>query len=132
MIVLIVSFNVFARRYFHPLCSDLPFHQHLPSARASNLPVAHQAVKQVLSVDRDCRCWATRTGAAASRMSSSPAASRRRNRTGASRDIESRFGPRFLNAPDGIMVVGVPARIVAEAPRTHLNARTTASLPIAE
>jgi dTDP-4-amino-4,6-dideoxygalactose transaminase len=39
-------FNVFARRYFHPLCSDFSFYRDLPSARG--LPVAHRAVKEVL------------------------------------------------------------------------------------
>jgi dTDP-4-amino-4,6-dideoxygalactose transaminase len=41
-------FNVFARRYFHPLCSDLTFYRDLPSARAGNLPVARRAVNEVL------------------------------------------------------------------------------------
>jgi dTDP-4-amino-4,6-dideoxygalactose transaminase len=39
-------FNVFARRYFHPLCSDFSFYRDLPSARG--LPVANRAVKEVL------------------------------------------------------------------------------------
>jgi len=41
-------FNVFARRYFHPLCSDFAFYRDLPSACAGNLPAAHRAVRQVL------------------------------------------------------------------------------------
>jgi dTDP-4-amino-4,6-dideoxygalactose transaminase len=42
------TFNVFARRYFHPLCSNLPFYRTLPSAAAGNLPVANRAVTEVL------------------------------------------------------------------------------------
>ena len=41
-------FNVFARRYFRPLCSDFAFYRDLPSACAGNLPAAHRAVRQVL------------------------------------------------------------------------------------
>ena len=42
------AFNVFARRYFYPLCSDLSFYRDLPSARADNLPVANRATAEVL------------------------------------------------------------------------------------
>lgn len=42
------SFNVFARRYFHPLCSTLPYFSGLPSAQLGNLPVAERAVTEVL------------------------------------------------------------------------------------
>lgn len=42
------AFNVFARRYFYPLCSNLSFYRDLPSAEPGNLPVANRAAKEVL------------------------------------------------------------------------------------
>jgi dTDP-4-amino-4,6-dideoxygalactose transaminase len=42
------SMNVFSRRYFHPLCSDLPAYSHLPSAR--RVPVARKAASEVLAL----------------------------------------------------------------------------------
>ena len=42
------AFNVFARRYFYPLCSNFSFYRDLPSARAGNLPVANRAAAEVL------------------------------------------------------------------------------------
>ena len=42
------TFNVFARKYFYPLCSDYPSYRTLPSASPECLPVAHAAVSQVL------------------------------------------------------------------------------------
>ena len=42
------AFNVFARRYFNPLCSNLPFYRDLPSADPRNLPVANRAEQEVL------------------------------------------------------------------------------------
>ncbi len=42
------GFNVFTRRYFHPLCSEFPFFRQLPSTRAENLPVAHRVAQEVL------------------------------------------------------------------------------------
>jgi dTDP-4-amino-4,6-dideoxygalactose transaminase len=42
------SLNVFSRRYFYPLCSDLPAYSHLPSARG--LPVAKKAAAEVLAL----------------------------------------------------------------------------------
>lgn len=44
------KYNVFTRKYFYPLCSDYPCYKHLPSSRPENLPNAHKAVKQVLSM----------------------------------------------------------------------------------
>lgn len=41
-------YNVFARKYFHPLCSDYDCYRQLPSSAASGLPVANAAVRQVL------------------------------------------------------------------------------------
>jgi dTDP-4-amino-4,6-dideoxygalactose transaminase len=42
------DYNVFSRKYFYPLCSDYACYRHLPSAQASNLPVAQKVVKEVL------------------------------------------------------------------------------------
>ena len=44
------KYNVFTRKYFFPLCSDYSCYRQLPSSAPSNLPVAHQAVQQVLSL----------------------------------------------------------------------------------
>lgn len=40
--------DLFARRYFYPLISDLPMYRHLPSAAPETLPVARRAADQVL------------------------------------------------------------------------------------
>lgn len=42
------TFNVFARRYFHPLCSNMLFYRKLPSANPANLLVASRATQEVL------------------------------------------------------------------------------------
>jgi len=42
------AYNVFTRKYFSPLCSHYDCYRDLPSARASNLPVATRAVQEVL------------------------------------------------------------------------------------
>lgn len=44
------NFNVYTRKYFHPLCSDYTCYRQLNSARAENLPVANIVGKQVLSM----------------------------------------------------------------------------------
>lgn len=44
------EYNVFARKYFHPLCSDFPSYRRLPSANHANLPVAAQVAREVLSL----------------------------------------------------------------------------------
>jgi dTDP-4-amino-4,6-dideoxygalactose transaminase len=44
------AYNVFARKYFHPLCAQYECYRGLPSAAPSNLPVATQAVREVLCV----------------------------------------------------------------------------------
>jgi len=41
-------FNVFARRYFYPLCSNFPPYRDLPSANPGNLPVANRIAQEVL------------------------------------------------------------------------------------
>lgn len=43
-------YNVFTRKYFYPLCSDYACYKDLPSSASSNLPVANQVVKEVLSL----------------------------------------------------------------------------------
>lgn len=40
--------EIFARRYFYPLITDFPMYQNLPSASASNLPIATAAAKKVI------------------------------------------------------------------------------------
>ena len=42
------SHDIFSRRYFFPLLSNLPMYADLPSAAASNLPVANRAAAQIL------------------------------------------------------------------------------------
>jgi dTDP-4-amino-4,6-dideoxygalactose transaminase len=42
------SYNVFARRYFYPLCSDYEPYRHLPSSARDNLPVANRVGDEVL------------------------------------------------------------------------------------
>jgi dTDP-4-amino-4,6-dideoxygalactose transaminase len=41
-------YNVFTRRYFHPLCSSYECYRHLPSSAPGNLPVATRAAQEVL------------------------------------------------------------------------------------
>ncbi|KIU36487.1 aminotransferase [Methylobacterium radiotolerans] len=41
-------YNVFARRYFYPLCSDYGPYRDLPSSARENLPVANRVGEQVL------------------------------------------------------------------------------------
>ncbi len=42
------SFNIFSRRYFYPLISNLPMYRNLESSASSNLPIANQIVSRVL------------------------------------------------------------------------------------
>jgi dTDP-4-amino-4,6-dideoxygalactose transaminase len=42
------EYNVHARKYFYPLCSDYPCYKDLPSANPANLPVARRVVNEVL------------------------------------------------------------------------------------
>ena len=42
------TYNVFARKYFYPLCSDFECYRDLPSANPACLPVARLAASQVL------------------------------------------------------------------------------------
>jgi dTDP-4-amino-4,6-dideoxygalactose transaminase len=42
------SYNVFSRKYFYPLCSDIPCYRHIPSSEPANLPVAQTVVKEAL------------------------------------------------------------------------------------
>ena len=44
------NYNVFTRKYFHPLCSEFTCYRQLNSARPENLPVANKIGKQVLSM----------------------------------------------------------------------------------
>lgn len=44
------KYNVFTRKYFHPLCSEYPCYKYLPSSTPANLPVANQVAGEVLSL----------------------------------------------------------------------------------
>ncbi|MBQ7453709.1 MAG: DegT/DnrJ/EryC1/StrS family aminotransferase [Selenomonadaceae bacterium] len=44
------NYNVFARKYFHPLCSEFTCYRQLNSSSANNLPVANVVGQQVLSL----------------------------------------------------------------------------------
>jgi dTDP-4-amino-4,6-dideoxygalactose transaminase len=42
------KYNVITRKYFYPLCSEYTCYRQLPTSVASNLPVAHKVVDEVL------------------------------------------------------------------------------------
>jgi len=42
------EYNVFARKYFHPLCSEYEPYKRLPSSKKCNLPVANKIRDEVL------------------------------------------------------------------------------------
>lgn len=44
------NYNVFARKYFHPLCSEFTCYRQLNSSNPANLPVANIVGQQVLSL----------------------------------------------------------------------------------
>lgn len=44
------EYNVYTRKYFHPLCSEYTCYRQLPSSNPKNLPVAVQTGKEVLSM----------------------------------------------------------------------------------
>ena len=44
------KYNVFTRKYFHPLCSEFTCYRQLNSARKENLPIANKIADQVLSI----------------------------------------------------------------------------------
>jgi dTDP-4-amino-4,6-dideoxygalactose transaminase len=44
------EYNIFTRKYFHPLCSQYNCYRLLPSSSRKNLPVAHRAAEEVLSL----------------------------------------------------------------------------------
>lgn len=44
------KFNIHARKYFYPLCSEYSCYHQLPSAHPDNLPVAHRVASEVLSL----------------------------------------------------------------------------------
>ena len=43
-------YNIFVRKYFHPLCSEYSCYKSLPTSAPSNLPNAHKASAEVLSL----------------------------------------------------------------------------------
>ena len=45
---LLRNHNIHARRYFYPLCSDFPHYSHQADASPGNLPVSHQAAREML------------------------------------------------------------------------------------
>jgi dTDP-4-amino-4,6-dideoxygalactose transaminase len=44
------DWNIFARRYFHPLCSDMPHYRHLSSTAKDCLSNARKAANEVISL----------------------------------------------------------------------------------
>ncbi|GAM08927.1 dTDP-4-amino-4,6-dideoxy-D-glucose transaminase [Geobacter sp. OR-1] len=44
------KYNIFARKYFYPLCSDYTCYRYLPSSEAGNLQVANKVSSEVLSL----------------------------------------------------------------------------------
>ena len=44
------KYNVYTRKYFHPLCSEFTCYRQLNSARKENLPIANKIADQVLSM----------------------------------------------------------------------------------
>lgn len=42
------EYNVIARKYFFPLCSEYPCYKHIPSADPASLPIANKVVKECL------------------------------------------------------------------------------------
>jgi len=44
------KYNVYTRKYFHPLCSEFTCYRQLNSARKENLPVANKIADEVLSM----------------------------------------------------------------------------------
>ena len=44
------NFNVYTRKYFHPLCSEFTCYRQLSSSSPANLPAANAIAKQVLSL----------------------------------------------------------------------------------
>ncbi len=45
---LLRTHNIFARRYFYPLCSDFPHYRAQPDALPHNLPLSHRAAREML------------------------------------------------------------------------------------
>lgn len=46
----LMTYNIFSRKYFYPLCSNFTHFRHLPSASPKNLPVANAVAEEVLSL----------------------------------------------------------------------------------
>src|ERR1039457_6030232 len=44
------KYNVFTRKYFHPLCSEYDCYKYLPSSDPANLPIANKVALEVLSL----------------------------------------------------------------------------------
>lgn len=44
------KYNIFARKYFYPLCSQYQCYKNMPSSRKENLPVANKIVSEVLAL----------------------------------------------------------------------------------
>ncbi len=42
------KYNVFSRKYFYPLCSNINCYKDLPSAKKANLPVANKVANEIL------------------------------------------------------------------------------------
>jgi dTDP-4-amino-4,6-dideoxygalactose transaminase len=46
----LMKYNIFARKYFYPLCSNFQCYRDLPSATVSRLPVANKIAEIVLAL----------------------------------------------------------------------------------
>lgn len=44
------KYNIFARKYFYPLCSNYPYYKDIPSANPKLLPIANKVVTETLSL----------------------------------------------------------------------------------
>jgi dTDP-4-amino-4,6-dideoxygalactose transaminase len=44
------KYNIYSRKYFHPLCSEYACYRHIPSANNANLPVANKIASEVLAL----------------------------------------------------------------------------------
>jgi dTDP-4-amino-4,6-dideoxygalactose transaminase len=47
---LLTKYNIFARKYFYPICSDYECYKDLPSASIDNLPVANSLKNKILCI----------------------------------------------------------------------------------
>ncbi len=46
----LMEYNIYSRKYFHPLCSDYSCYKKLPSSNPNKLPIANRIVQEVLAL----------------------------------------------------------------------------------